>query len=297
MQHYPHALDLIGNTPLVELQSIDFKENSIRSNRLLMKLEGFNPSGSLKDRPAFKMIEEAEKKGQITPGTPLIEATSGNMGIALAMIACQKKYPLTLVMPESRNTLRQEAMRTFGAEIVLTPTAGGMELSRDIARQLSIQKGHFLLDQFANPANVAAHYLTTAPEIWNATRGELTHCLACLGSSGTLMGTARFLKEKNKNIQIIAIQPQTHSHIPGIRKWTQNYVPQILDMRYIDALVDVHLSAAEENRRSLALNEGIFVGTSAGAVLYAMRQISQKLENATLIGIAADRGEKYLHFS
>ncbi len=297
MKHYPKALDFIGNTPLVELQSIDFKENSARGNHLLMKLEGFNPSGSLKDRPALKMIEEAEKIGKIAPGTPLIEATSGNMGIALAMIACQKKYPLTLVMPESQNTLRQEAMRTFGAEIVLTPTSGGMELSRDIARQLALQKNAFLLDQFANPANTLAHYLTTAPEIWNATNGNITHCFACLGSSGTLMGTAKFLKEKNPNIQIIAIQPQDHGHIPGIRKWAANYVPKILNTSRIDAFVDVHLSAAEDNRRALALKEGIFVGTSAGATLCAMRQIAKTTENATLIAIAADRGEKYLHFS
>ena len=297
MENYPKPLDLIGNTPLVELQAIDFKENSARGNHLLMKLEGFNPSGSLKDRPALKMIEEAEKSGQITAGTPLIEATSGNMGIALAMIACQKKYPLTLVMPESQSTLRQEAMRTFGAEIVLTPTSGGMELSRDIARQLSSQKGAVLLDQFANPANAAAHYLTTAPEIWRATGGTLTHCLACLGSSGTLMGTAKFFKEKNPKIQMIAIQPQTQSHIPGIRKWARDYVPKLFDETLIDDFFDVHLSAAEENRRLLAIDEGIFVGTSAGATLYAMRHLARNLQNATLVAIAADRGEKYLHFS
>ncbi len=296
MEKYKSLLDCIGNTPLVELQAIDFKENLERNNRLLLKLEGFNPSGSLKDRPALRMIERAEEEGKIRPGEPLIEATSGNMGMALAMITSQKNYPLTLVMPESQHTLRQEALRAFGAKIVLTPASGGMELSRDIARQMAEEKKGFWLNQFANPHNVEAHFLGTAPEIWEDSHGKITHCVACLGSSGTLMGTASFLKNQNPNIQIIAVEPQVGGHIPGIRKWSKAYIPLIFKQNYVDKRHEVELSVAEENRRLLAEKEGIFVGTSAGAALFVLRETAKHLKNATLVMIAADRGEKYLHF-
>ena len=295
MENYPNLLQCIGNTPIVELKVIDFKENLKRNNHLLLKLEGFNPTGSLKDRPAYWMILNAEKQGQIKPGNRLLEATSGNMGIALSMIAAQKKYPLTLIMPDSQSTLRQEAMRTFGADIVLTPQSGGMELSRDVADQMARDGKGFYLNQFDNPANLNAHFWGTAPEIWRQTQGKITHCLACLGSSGTLMGTAKFLKEKNPNIQIIAITPDSNGHIPGIRKWEKNYIPGIFNAHLIDQSIEIPLSLAEENRRLLAKEEGIFVGTSSGAALAAMRHIAQHQNNATILMIAADRGEKYLN--
>jgi len=282
--------DFVGNTPLVKLKRIP--GNS--SNTLLAKLEGNNPAGSVKDRPALSMIVRAEKRGDIKPGDTLIEATSGNTGIALAMAAAIRGYKMILVMPENQSVERCQTMRAFGAELVLTAKAGSMELARDTADKLRDQGCGRILNQFANPDNPLAHYEGTAPEIWRDTQGRITHFVSSMGTTGTIMGCSRFFKEMNPNIQIIGAQPDEGAQIPGIRKWTEEYLPEIYDPSRVDRLENVSQQDAEEMTRRLAREEGIFCGISSGGALAVALRVSQKVENATIVFIVCDRGDRYL---
>jgi cysteine synthase B len=282
--------DFVGNTPLVKLKRIP--GNS--SNVLLAKLEGNNPAGSVKDRPALSMIAHAEARGDIKPGDTLIEATSGNTGIALAMAAAMRGYKMILVMPENQSVERCQTMRAFGAELVLTPKEGSMELARDTADKLRDQGGGMVLNQFANPDNPRSHYEGTAPEIWRDTQGRITHFVSSMGTTGTIMGCSRFFKEKNPDIQIIGAQPEDGAQIPGIRKWTQEYLPEIYDPKRVDRLENVSQQEAEEMTRRLAREEGIFCGISSGGALAVALRVSRQVENATIVFIVCDRGDRYL---
>ncbi len=287
---YPSIENCVGNTPLVKLRHIPGDS----SNVLLAKLEGNNPAGSVKDRPALSMITHAEARGDIKPGDSLIEATSGNTGIALAMAAAMRGYKMILVMPENQSLERCQTMRAFGAELVLTPKAGSMELARDTADKLRDQGRGRVLNQFANPDNPLAHYEGTAPEIWRDTQGSITHFVSSMGTTGTIMGCSRFFKEKNPNIQIIGAQPEEGAQIPGIRKWTEEYLPEIYDPKRVDKLENVSQQDAEELTRRLAREEGIFCGISSGGALAVALRVSEQVENATIVFIVCDRGDRYL---
>ncbi len=282
--------DFVGNTPLVALQRMQGKT----SNTILLKLEGNNPAGSVKDRPAYSMILRAEQRGDIKPGDTLIEATSGNTGIALAMVAAMRGYKMILVMPENQTVERRQSMRAYGAELVLTPADGSMELARDVAMKMQAEGEGIVLDQFANMDNPQAHYEGTGPEIWRDTQGEITHFVSSMGTTGTIMGTSRYLKEQNPNIQIIGVQPEEGSRIPGIRKWPEEYMPKIFDKSRVDQLMYVNQKQAEDIARKLATMEGIFAGISSGGALYTALQLSKQLENAVIVSIVCDRGDRYL---
>jgi S-sulfo-L-cysteine synthase (O-acetyl-L-serine-dependent) len=282
--------DFIGNTPLVKLKRLPGKT----SNVVLAKLEGNNPAGSVKDRPALSMIMHAQERGDIRPGDTLIEATSGNTGIALAMAAAIMGYPVVLVMPEHLSIERRQSMKAFGAEIVLTSKEGGMEKARDVAEQMRVEGRGIILDQFANPDNPRAHYEGTAPEIWRDTGGEITHLVSSMGTTGTIMGCAKYFKEKNPEIQIIGVQPEEGAQIPGIRKWPEAYLPKIYDASRVDCIVLVSQAEAEEMTRRLANEEGIFAGISSGGALAAALKISAEVHNAVIVSIVCDRGDRYL---
>ncbi|MDP9898608.1 cysteine synthase CysM [Variovorax ginsengisoli] len=291
---YPTIEDAIGKTPLVALQRIDAAENARRGNVILGKLEGNNPAGSVKDRPALSMIQRAEERGEIKPGDTLIEATSGNTGIALAMAAAIKGYRMVLIMPEDLSIERAQTMKAFGAELMLTPKSGGMEYARDLAEQMVAQGKGRVLDQFANPDNPRIHYETTGPEIWADTRGRVTHFVSAMGTTGTITGVSRFLKEKNPAVQIVGAQPDEGSRIPGIRKWPEAYMPKIYDASRIDRVVNVSQENAEELCRRLAREEGIFGGISAAGALWVALEVAKTVENATIVFIVCDRGDRYL---
>lgn len=280
----------VGNTPLVQLQRMAGKT----SNTILLKLEGNNPAGSVKDRPAYSMISRAEARGDIKPGDTLIEATSGNTGIALAMVAAMRGYKMILVMPENQSIERRQSMTAYGAELILTPKDGSMELARDVAMKLQAEGEGVVLDQFANSDNPLAHYETTGPEIWRDTNGKVTHFVASMGTTGTIMGVSRYLKEQNPAIQIIGVQPEEGSQIPGIRKWPEAYLPKIYDAKRVDALRYVNQAQAENTTRQLAAKEGIFAGISSGGGLYTALKLSQEVENAVIVTIVCDRGDRYL---
>ncbi len=287
---YKTLEDFVGNTPLVKLQRIPGNT----SNTILVKLEGNNPAGSVKDRPALSMIRRAEERGEIKPGDTLIEATSGNTGIALAMAAAMRGYKMLLVMPENQSIERRQTMKAFGAELVLTPKDGSMELARDVALKLQAEGEGIVLDQFGNMDNPQAHYEGTGPEIWRDTGGKVTHFVSSMGTTGTIMGTSRFLKEQNPEIRIIGVQPEEGAQIPGIRKWPEEYLPKIYDKSRVDELVYVDQANAEKMTRRLAAEEGIFAGISSGGALYAALQLSRKVENAVIVSIVCDRGDRYL---
>jgi len=287
---YPSIENFVGNTPLVRLKRIP----GDTSNVILAKLEGNNPAGSVKDRPALSMIMRAEQRGDIKPGDTLIEATSGNTGIALAMAAAVRGYKMILVMPDNQSMERRQTMHAYGAELVLTPKEGSMELARDTAEKLRTEGKGIILDQFANPDNPLAHYEGTAPEIWRDTQGRLTHFVSSMGTTGTIMGCSRFFKEKNPAIRIIGVQPEEGAQIPGIRKWPLAYLPKIYDGKNVDSLEYVNQRDAEDMTRRLAREEGIFCGISSGGALAVALRISQQVENATIAFIVCDRGDRYL---
>jgi len=286
--------DFIGDTPLVRLQRLPGADNAKARNALLAKLEGNNPAGSVKDRPAIAMIRHAERERRIKPGDTLIEPTSGNTGIALAMAAATRGYRMVLIMPEHLSVERRQTMRAFGAEIILTPQKGGMEGARDLAERMVREGEGTMLDQFANPANPRVHYETTGPEIWRDTEGRVTHFVSSMGTTGTIMGCSRFLKEKNPKIQIIGCQPEEGSQIPGIRKWPQAYLPRIYDAKRVDRLEYVSQAEAEEMTRRLAREEGIFAGISSGGAMHVALRLSKELKNAVIVTIVCDRGDRYL---
>ncbi|XAH21628.1 cysteine synthase CysM [Xylophilus sp. GW821-FHT01B05] len=291
---YPTIEDTIGRTPLVALQRIGAAEGAVSGNVVLGKLEGNNPAGSVKDRPALSMIQRAEERGDIRPGDVLIEATSGNTGIALAMAAAIKGYRMLLIMPEDLSIERAQTMKAFGAELILTPKSGGMEYARDLAEQMQKDGKGRVLDQFANTDNPRIHYETTGPEIWEATHGRITHFVSAMGTTGTITGVGRYLKEKKPSVRIIGAQPAEGSRIPGIRKWPAEYMPQIYDANVVDETVLVSQSDAEEMCRRLAREEGIFAGISAAGACWVAQQISQREQNATIAFIVCDRGDRYL---
>jgi cysteine synthase B len=280
----------IGNTPLVRLQRIAGSDKNI----VLAKLEGNNPAGSVKDRPAISMIRRAEERGRIKPGDTLIEPTSGNTGIALAMAAAIRGYRMILIMPEHLSVERRQTMRAFGAEIILTSKSGGMEGARDLAERMVREKKGTMLDQFANPDNPLSHYETTGPEIWRDTEGRITHFVSSMGTTGTIMGCSRFFKEKNPKIQIIGCEPSEGSQIPGIRKWPAAYLPKIYDRARVDRIESVSQAEAEEMTRRLAREEGIFAGISSGGALHVAVRVSKELKNAVIVTIVCDRGDRYL---
>jgi len=287
---YPTIEAFVGNTPLVRLQRLP----GPNSNTILVKLEGNNPAGSVKDRPALSMIQHAEERGEIKPGNRLIEATSGNTGIALAMAAAIKGYKITLIMPDNMSAERRASMKAYGADIILTPAAGSMEAAIDLARQMEAKGEGRILDQFANPDNPRAHYEGTGPEIWLDTHGSITHFVSSMGTTGTIMGTSKFLKEKNPAIQIIGVQPEGESKIPGIRRWPEEYLPKIYDPSRVDQIILVDQLSAEQTTRDLAAIEGIFAGVSSGGAVYAALQLAKEVENAVIVAIICDRGDRYL---
>lgn len=286
--------DTIGNTPLVQLKRLPGEDAVRRNNVILGKLEGNNPAGSVKDRPALSMIKHAEERGDIKPGDTLIEATSGNTGIALAMAASMRGYKMVLLMPENLSEERRQSMAAYGAKIVLTPKTGGMEYARDLAEQMQKEGQGIILDQFSNPDNPRAHYEGTGPEIWRDTDGRITHFVSAMGTTGTIMGVSRYLKEKNSNVRIIGAQPEEGSQIPGIRKWPEAYLPKIYDKSRVDQVENVSQAAAERMARRLAMEEGIFCGISAAGACEVALRISQTVENATIVFIVCDRGDRYL---
>ncbi|MBK6676095.1 MAG: cysteine synthase CysM [Rhodocyclaceae bacterium] len=286
--------DCVGNTPLVRLKRIPGADGDRRNNVILAKLEGNNPAGSVKDRPALSMIMRAEARGKVSPGDTLIEATSGNTGIALAMAAAMRGYKMVLVMPENQSIERCQTMRAFGAELILTPKAASMEGARDMAERLVAEGRGVMLDQFANPDNPQAHYEGTAPEIWRDTEGRVTHFVSSMGTTGTIMGCSRFLKEKNPAVQIIGCQPAEGSQIPGIRKWPPEYLPKICDFSRVDRLEYVSQADAETMTRRLAREEGIFAGISSGGALHVALRIAAEVDNAVIVTIVCDRGDRYL---
>lgn len=291
---YKTLQDFVGNTPLVRLVRIPGADNERRGNVILAKLEGNNPAGSVKDRPALSMIARAEARGDIKPGDTLIEATSGNTGIALAMAAAIKGYRMILVMPENQSIERRQSMRAYGAELVLTPRDGGMELARDVAEKMRDEGKGIILDQFANPDNPLAHYEGTGPEIWRDTEGRVTHFVSSMGTTGTIMGTSRYLKEMNPAIEIVGCQPEEGSQIAGIRKWPEAYLPKIYDRTHVDRIEYVSQADAEAMTRRLAVEEGIFAGISSGGALAVALRLAERLENAVVVSIVCDRGDRYL---
>ncbi len=291
---YPTIEDAVGKTPLAALQRIGAADNLKRGNVVLGKLEGNNPAGSVKDRPALSMITRAEERGEIRPGDTLIEATSGNTGIALAMAAAIKGYRMVLIMPEDLSIERAQTMKAFGAELLLTPKSGGMEYARDLAENMQREGKGRVLDQFANADNPRIHYETTGPEIWEQTGGRVTHFVSAMGTTGTITGVSKFLKEKNPAVRIIGAQPSEGSRIPGIRKWPQEYLPRIYEPSAVDELVYVSQDDAEEMCRRMAREEGIFAGISAAGACWVAQEIAKKLENATIVFIVCDRGDRYL---
>ncbi len=286
--------DAIGKTPLVALQRIGATANAAKHNVILGKLEGNNPAGSVKDRPALSMIARAQERGDIKPGDTLIEATSGNTGIALAMAAAIKGYRMVLIMPEDLSIERAQTMKAFGAELILTPKSGGMEYARDLAEQMQRDGKGLVLDQFANQDNPRIHYETTGPEIWADTKGKVTHFVSAMGTTGTITGVSRYLKEKNPKIKIIGAQPSEGSRIPGIRKWPQEYLPKIYDASTVDELMYVSQEDAEEMCRRLAREEGIFAGVSAAGACWVAQEIAKREKNATIVFVVCDRGDRYL---
>ena len=286
--------DFIGATPLVRLQRLPGDENRLSNNTILAKLEGNNPAGSVKDRPAISMIRRAEERGAIKKGDVLIEPTSGNTGIALAMAAAIRGYKMVLIMPEHLSIERRQTMRAFGAEIILTPQKGGMETARDLAEKMVREKKGIMLDQFSNADNPLAHYESTGPEIWRDTGGKITHFVSSMGTTGTIMGCARFFKEKNPKIQIVGCQPEEGSQIPGIRKWPEAYLPKIYDKARVDRLEYVSQADAEEMARRLAREEGIFAGISSGGATVVALRIARELKNAVVVTVICDRGDRYL---
>ena len=291
---YPTIEDAVGKTPLVALQRIGAADTAQRGNVILGKLEGNNPAGSVKDRPALSMIQRAQERGDIKPGDTLIEATSGNTGIALAMAAAIKGYRMVLIMPEDLSIERAQTMKAFGAELILTPKSGGMEYARDLAERMEKEGKGRMLDQFANEDNPRIHFETTGPELWEQTQGRITHFVSAMGTTGTITGVSRFLKQKNPAIRIIGAQPSEGSRIPGIRKWPQEYLPKIYDASNVDELVYVSQDDAEDMCRRMAREEGIFAGISAAGACWVAQQISQQVENATIAFIVCDRGDRYL---
>lgn len=290
MPNHPGLEDCVGRTPLVRLQRL----GTGRDNTILLKLEGNNPAGSVKDRPALNMIRRAAERGEIRPGDTLVEATSGNTGIALAMAAAMMGYRMVLVMPEHLSMERRWAMSAYGAELVLVSQAEGMEGARDRAEAIARERGGKLLDQFANPDNPAAHYESTAPEIWQGSAGRLTHFVSSMGTTGTIMGCSRYFKERNPDIQIVGVQPEEGAQIPGIRKWPPAYLPKICDFSRIDRMIYVGQAAAETMTRRLAREEGIFAGVSSGGALHAALQLAAEVECATIVTVVCDRGDRYL---
>ena len=286
----PTLEQFIGNTPLVRLQRLPGDTN----NLILAKLEGNNPAGSVKDRPALSMIKRAQERGRIKPGDTLIEPTSGNTGIALAMCAAMMGYRMILVMPENQSIERRQSMSAYGAQLVLTSKEGGMEAARDVAERMVKEGKGILLDQFSNPDNPLAHYETTGPEIWRDTEGGITHFVSSMGTTGTIMGASRFLKEKNPAIKIVGCQPTDGSQIPGIRKWPAAYLPSICDWSRVDQVVEIAQRDAEDMTRRLAAEEGIFAGVSSGGAIWAALQVSKSVENAVIVAIICDRGDRYL---
>ena len=291
---YPTIEQAIGNTPLVALQRIGATDNQQRGNVVLGKLEGNNPAGSVKDRPALSMIQRAQERGDIHPGDTLIEATSGNTGIALAMAAAIKGYRMVLIMPEDLSIERAQTMKAFGAELILTPKSGGMEYARDLADKMAAEGKGRVLDQFANADNPRIHYETTGPELWEQTEGRITHFVSAMGTTGTITGVSRYLKEKNPAIRIIGAQPSEGSRIPGIRKWPTEYLPKIYDPANVDELVYVSQADAEDMCRRMAREEGIFAGISAAGACWVAQHIAQHVQNATIAFIVCDRGDRYL---
>ncbi|MGR8929162.1 MAG: cysteine synthase CysM [Gammaproteobacteria bacterium] len=288
--NFPTVESQVGNTPLVRLQRLI----TASSNTILVKLEGNNPAGSVKDRPALSMIKHAEARGEIKPGDRLIEATSGNTGIALAMAAAIKGYKMTLIMPDNMSAERIASMKAYGAEIILTPAKGSMEAAIDLARSMEAAGEGRILDQFANPDNPRAHYEGTGPEIWRDTQGQITHFVSAMGTTGTIMGTSRYLKEQNADIQIVGVQPKGESKIPGIRRWPKEYLPKIFDETRVDRIIEVDQIDAENTTRALAAREGIFAGVSSGGAVFAALQLAKEVENAIIVAIICDRGDRYL---
>jgi len=288
--NFPTVESQVGNTPLVRLQRLNGETN----NTILVKLEGNNPAGSVKDRPALSMIKHAEARGEIKPGDRLIEATSGNTGIALAMAAAIKGYRMTLIMPDNMSIERIASMKAYGAEIILTPAKGSMEAAIDLARSMEAEGKGRILDQFANPDNPRAHYEGTGPEIWRDTQGKITHFVSAMGTTGTIMGTSCYLKEQNADIQIVGVQPKGESKIPGIRRWPQEYLPKIFDATRVDRVIEVEQIDAENTTRALAAQEGIFAGVSSGGAVFAALQLAKQVENAIIVAIICDRGDRYL---
>ena len=287
---YPTIETLIGGTPLVRLQRLPGKT----TNTILVKLEGNNPAGSVKDRPALNMIQQAELRGEISPGDNLIEATSGNTGIALAMVAAIKGYNMILIMPDNLSDERKAAMVAYGAELILVTEKEGMEGARDLAIQLQEKGRGKVLDQFANNDNPSAHYSKTGPEIWDGTNGQVSHFISSMGTTGTIMGVSQYLKEQNPDIKILGLQPTDGSKIPGIRRWPEEYLPRIFDASRVDEVIDVKQSDAEATMQALAVEEGIFCGVSSGGSVFAALELSTKVENATIVAIVCDRGDRYL---
>ena len=291
---FPTLESFVGNTPLVRLQRIPGPDNEKRNNVILAKLEGNNPAGSVKDRPALSMIAHAEARGTIKPGDTLIEATSGNTGIALAMAAAIRGYRMVLIMPENQSVERCQTMKAYGAELILTPKAGGMEAARDLAERMVTEGRGIMLDQFANPDNPLAHVDGTGPEIWRDTAGSITHFVSSMGTTGTIMGCSAFLKDKNPMIQIVGCQPEEGSQIPGIRKWPEAYLPKIYDKARVDRIEYVGQGEAEIMTRRMAAEEGIFAGISSGGALHVALRLASQLENAVIVTIVCDRGDRYL---
>jgi cysteine synthase B len=294
MPAYKTLEDYVGGTPLVRLKRLPGSAIEARGNVVLAKLEGNNPAGSVKDRPALSMIARAEQRGDIKPGDTLIESTSGNTGIALAMAAAIRGYRLILVMPENQSIERRQTMRAYGAELVLTPRDGGMELARDVATKMRDEGRGIILDQFANPDNPLAHYEGTGPELWRETEGCITHFVSSMGTTGTIMGVSRYLKEQNPAICIIGCQPEDGSQIPGIRKWPEAYLPKIFDRSRVDRVETVSQAEAEEMTRRLAREEGVFAGISSGGSMAVALRLARELENATIVSVVCDRGDRYL---
>lgn len=286
----PTIENCVGNTPLVRLQRLP----GATTNTLLVKLEGNNPAGSVKDRPALSMIKHAEARGEIKPGDRLVEATSGNTGIALAMVAAIKGYPMTLIMPDNMSAERRASMQAYGAEIILTPAAASMEGAIDLARKMESDGYGKILDQFANPDNPRAHYEGTGPEIWRDTQGEITHFVSSMGTTGTIMGTSRYLKEQRDSVQIVGVQPEGDSKIPGIRRWPAEYLPKIYEASRVDQIIEIDQLTAENTMRALAQQEGIFAGVSSGGAVAAALKLSATLEHAVIVVIVCDRGDRYL---
>jgi len=292
--NYPTLEDAIGKTPLVRLQRIAAEFTKPKGNVILGKLEGNNPAGSVKDRPALSMIQRAEERGEIKPGDTLIEATSGNTGIALAMVAAIKGYRMILIMPEDLSIERAQTMKAFGAELILTPKSGGMEYARDLSDNMAAQGKGRILDQFSNPDNPRVHYETTGPEIWAQTKGRVTHFVSAMGTTGTITGVSQFLKEKNPSVQIVGAQPSEGSRIPGIRKWPEEYLPKIYNPSNVDELIYVSQDDAEDTCRQMAREEGLFAGVSAAGACWVAQQIAAREANATIVFIVCDRGDRYL---